>query len=138
MSESTIGLIGIAALFILLALRMPVGIVMMLIRGVGVWAINGSKAALVTLGSEPFVIASNFELLIIPMFVLMGNLASISGISRDLYGAAYAWFGHWWGGLACATIAACAGFAALSGSSVASAITMGRVALPKMRRYNYH
>ena len=91
MSESTIGLIGIAALFILLALRMPVGIVMMLIGGVGVWAINGSKAALATLGSEPFVIASNFELLIIPMFVLMGNLASISGMSRDLYGAAYAW-----------------------------------------------
>jgi tripartite ATP-independent transporter DctM subunit len=138
MSESTIGLIGIAALFILLALRMPVGIVMMLIGGVGVWAINGSKAALATLGSEPFVIASNFELLIIPMFVLMGNLASISGMSRDLYGAAYAWFGHWRGGLACATIAACAGFAALSGSSVASAITMGRVALPEMRRYNYH
>ncbi len=138
MSESTIGLIGIAALFILLALRMPVGIVMMLIGGVGVWAINGSKAALATLGSEPFVIASNFELLIIPMFVLMGNLASISGISRDLYGAAYAWFGHCRGGLACAKIAACAGFAALSGSSVASAITMGRVALPEMRRYNYH
>ena len=120
MSESTIGLIGIAALFILLAIRMPVGIVMMLIGGVGVWAINGPKAALATLGSEPFVIASNFELLIIPMFVLMGNLASISGMSRDLYGAAYAWFGHWRGGLACATIAACAGFAALSGSSVAS------------------
>lgn len=138
MSESTIGLIGIAALFILLALRMPVGIVMMLIGGVGVWAINGSKAALAILGSEPFVIASNFEPLIIPMFVLMGNLASISGMSRDLYGAAYAWFDHWRGGLACATIAACAGFAALSGSSVASAITMGRVALPEMRRYNYH
>ena len=138
MSESTIGLIGIAALFILLAIRMPVGIVMMLIGGVGVWAINGHKAALATLGSEPFVIASNFELLIIPMFVLMGNLASISGMSRDLYGAAYAWFGHWRGGLACATIAACAGFAALSGSSVASAVTMGRVALPEMKRYNYH
>ena len=138
MSESTIGLVGIAALFILLALLMPVGIVMMLIDGVGVWAINGLKAVLATLGSEPFVIASNFELLIIPMFVLMGNLASISGMSRNLYGAAYAWFVHWRGGLACATIAACAGFAALSGSSAASAITMGRVALPEMRRYNYH
>lgn len=137
MSDSTIGLIGIASLFILLAIRMPVGIVMMLIGGIGVWAINGSQAALATLGSEPFVIASNFELLIIPMFVLMGNLASISGMSRDLYGAAYAWFGHLRGGLACATIAACAGFAALSGSSVASAITMGRVALPEMKRYKY-
>ena len=125
------------ALFVLLALRMPVGIVMMLIGAVGIGVMNGWPAALATLGSEPFVIASNFELMIIPLFILMGNLASISGMSRDLYGAAYAWFGHWRGGLASATIAACAGFAALSGSSVASAVTMGRVALPEMRRYDY-
>lgn len=137
MTPSTIGIIGIVALFVLLAVRMPVGIVMMLIGAVGIAVMNGWPAALATLGSEPFVIASNFELLIIPMFVLMGNLASISGMSRDLYGAAYAWFGHWRGGLASATIAACAGFAALSGSSVASAVTMGRVALPEMRRYKY-
>ena len=137
MSPSTIGIIGIVALFALLAVRMPVGIVMMLIGAIGIAVINGWPAALATLGSEPFVIASNFELLIIPMFVLMGNLASISGMSRDLYGAAYAWFGHWRGGLASATIAACAGFAALSGSSVASAVTMGRVSLPEMRRYEY-
>ena len=138
MSSSLIGVIGILALFALLAIRMPVGIVMMLVGFVGVGVMNGWPAALATLGSEPFVIASNFELMIIPMFVLMGNLASISGMSRDLYGAAYAWFGHWRGGLASATIAACAGFAALSGSSVASAVTMGRVALPEMRRYDYH
>ena len=138
MSESFIGVLGILALFGLLAVRMPVGIVMMLVGFLGIAVINGWGAALATLGSEPFVIASNFELMIIPMFVLMGNLASISGMSRDLYGAAYAWFGHWRGGLASATIAACAGFAALSGSSVASAVTMGRVALPEMRRYRYH
>ncbi len=138
MSNSLIGVIGILALFGLLAIRMPVGIVMMLVGFVGIGVMNGWPAALATLGSEPFVIASNFELMIIPMFVLMGNLASISGMSRDLYGAAYAWFGHWRGGLASATIAACAGFAALSGSSVASAVTMGRVALPEMRRYRYH
>ena len=138
MSNSLIGVIGILALFGLLAIRMPVGIVMMLVGFVGIGVMNGWPAALATLGSEPFVIASNFELMIIPMFVLMGNLASISGMSRDLYGAAYAWFGHWRGGLASATIAACAGFAALSGSSVASAVTMGRVALPEMRRYHYH
>lgn len=137
MTPTVIGLIGIVALFVLLALRMPVGIVMMLIGAIGVGVLNGWPAAMATLGSEPFVIASNFELLIIPMFVLMGNLASISGMSRDLYGAAYAWFGHWPGGLASATIAGCAGFAALSGSSVASAITMGRVSLPEMQRYNY-
>jgi tripartite ATP-independent transporter DctM subunit len=137
MTATSVGIIGIIALFVLLAMRIPVGIVMMVIGAVGVGVLNGWQAALATIGSEPFVIASNFELLIIPMFVLMGNLASISGMSRDLYGAAYAWFGHWRGGLATATIAACAGFAALSGSSVASAITMGRVALPEMRRYNY-
>ena len=137
MTPATIGIIGIVALFALLAIRMPVGIVMMVIGLFGTAALNGWGPALKILGNEPFVIASNFELLIIPMFVLMGNLASISGMSRDLYGAAYAWFGHWRGGLASATIAACAGFAALSGSSVASAVTMGRVALPEMRRYEY-
>ena len=71
------------------------------------------------------------------MFVLMGNLAGVSGMSNDLFNAAHRWMGHMRGGLASATIAACAGFAALSGSSLASAVTMGRVALPEMKRYNY-
>jgi tripartite ATP-independent transporter DctM subunit len=137
MSPTFVGIVGIVALFVLLAIRIPVGLVMMMIGAVGVGVLNGWPAAMAMLGSEPFVIASNFELMIIPLFVLMGNLASISGMSRDLYGAAYAWIGHWRGGLASATIAACAGFAALSGSSVASAVTMGRVALPEMRRYKY-
>lgn len=137
MTPTAVGIIGIIALFVMLAMRIPVGIVMMMIGAVGVGVLNGWPAAMAMLGSEPFVIASNFELMIIPLFVLMGNLASISGMSRDLYGAAYAWIGHWRGGLASATIAACAGFAALSGSSVASAVTMGRVALPEMRRYKY-
>ncbi len=138
MSPTFIGLIGLVALFALLALRMPVGVAMMIIGAVGIGVLNGWHAALGTLGSEPFVIASNYELMIIPLFVLMGNLAGISGMSRDLYSAAYAWIGHWRGGLASATIAACAGFAALSGSSVASAVTMGRVALPEMQRFNYN
>ena len=73
----------------------------------------------------------------IPLFVLMGNLGSAAGMGRELYAAAYAWIGHWRGGLAHATILACAGFAAVSGSSVASAVTMGKVCLPEMRRYNY-
>ena len=99
MTPAIIGIIGIVALFALLAIRMPVGIVMMVIGLFGTATLNGWGPALKILGHEPFVIASNFELLIIPMFVLMGNLASISGMSRDLYGAAYAWFGHWRGGL---------------------------------------
>jgi tripartite ATP-independent transporter DctM subunit len=137
MTPSEIGLLGLAGLFLFLALRMPVGIAMMFVGILGFAALKGWGPALAVLGSEPFVIASNYELTVIPLFVLMGNFASVSGMSRDLYGAAYAWFGHWRGGLASATIAACSGFAALSGSSVASAVTMGRVALPEMRRYNY-
>ena len=100
MTPTLVGIIGIVALFVLLAIRIPVGIVMMMIGAVGIGVLNSWPAAMATLGSEPFVIASNFELMIIPLFVLMGNLASISGMSRDLYGAAYAWIGHWRGGLA--------------------------------------
>ncbi len=137
MSPTAAGLLGLAGLFLLLALRMPVGIAMMLVGLLGFGALNGWGPALAMLGSEPFVIATNYELIVIPLFVLMGNFATVSGMSRDLYAAAYVWFGHWRGGLASATIAACAGFAALSGSSVAAAVTMGKVALPEMRAYRY-
>jgi tripartite ATP-independent transporter DctM subunit len=89
------------------------------------------------LGSYPYSYGAVHALSVIPLFVLMGNLAVVSGMSSDLFTAAYAWLGHRRGGLASATVLACAGFAALSGSSVASAITMGRVTLPEMRRYNY-
>jgi tripartite ATP-independent transporter DctM subunit len=137
MSDTAFGLVGIASLFILLALRMPVAIAMALVGVIGFGIMNGWSSAFSMLGDEAFVIANNYELIVIPLFILMGNFASTSGMSRDLYNAAYAWVGHWRGGLASATIAACAGFAALSGSSVASAITMGRVSLPEMKRYNY-
>jgi tripartite ATP-independent transporter DctM subunit len=89
------------------------------------------------LGSYPYSYSAIYEFAVIPLFVLMGNAAGASGMSRDLYTAAYAWIGHWRGGLASATIVACAGFAAVSGSSVASAVTMGRVCLPEMARYKY-
>ena len=138
MTPLTLGFLGIALLFVLLALRMPVGLTMALVGFVGTGLVGGWKAALANLGTEPFVIATTFELAIIPLFVFMGNLATVSGMSRDLYRATYAWFGHWRGGLASATIAACSCFAALSGSSVASALTMGRVALPEMKRFGYH
>lgn len=137
MSPTAAGLLGLAGLFLLLALRMPVGIAMMLVGLLGFGVLNGWGPALAMLGGEPFVIATNYELIVIPLFVLMGNFATVSGMSRDLYAAAYVWFGHWRGGLASATIAACAGFAALSGSSVAAAVTMGKVALPEMRAYRY-
>ncbi len=137
MSVTAIGLIGLAALFALLAMRMPVAMTMLIVGFLGTWAINGLPAALSTLGGEAFEISTTGTLIVVPLFVLMGNLAGVSGMSRDLYDAAYAWMGHFRGGLASATIAGCAGFAALSGSSIASAVTMGRVALPQMKRFNY-
>jgi tripartite ATP-independent transporter DctM subunit len=137
MTPTLAGVAGIAALLALLALRMPIGVAMALVGAVGIAALNSPEAALTILGSYPYSYAAVQALSVIPLFVLMGNFAVVSGMSGDLFAAAYTWIGHRRGGLASATVLACAGFAALSGSSVASAITMGRVALPEMRRYNY-
>jgi tripartite ATP-independent transporter DctM subunit len=131
------GIIGLAVFFILLVLRVPIAMAMMITGYTGIAVIGGFPAACSTLSAETFEIASFIELSVIPLFVFMGNLAGLSGMSRDLYSAAYAWSGHRRGGLAAATIIGCAGFAALSGSSFASAVTMGRVALPEMRRFHY-
>ncbi len=153
-SMSLLGLVGLVSLFALLALRMPVALSMLSVGFVGTVVANANKFLLLGMPSEQawargwrtafsnisgeaFEAASTYNLLVIPMFVLMGNLAGVSGMSNDLFKAAYRWMGHLRGGLASATIAACAGFAALSGSSLASAVTMGRVALPEMRRYKY-
>ena len=136
-SPATTGLIGIVVMLVLLALRMPIGIAMLLVGSIGFAILHGVQPALFMLGSYPYGYAAVYELAVIPLFVLMGNAASVSGMGRDLYAAAYAWIGHWRGGLSSATIVACAGFAAVSGSSVASAVTMGRVCLPEMKRYGY-
>ena len=109
---------------------------MLLVGTWGIWMVR-SKAAIPKLAGEIFNEASNYPLTIIPLFVLMGNFAGVSGMSRDLYDAAHSWLGHLKGGLASATIVGCAGFSALSGSSLAAALTMGRVSLPEMQRYNY-
>ena len=135
--NDAIGLIGIGVLLLLMALRMPIGIAMLLVGIVGFAILNGPQAALAALGNYPYQYAAVYDFAVIPLFVLMGNLGSVSGMARDLYAAAYSWIGHVRGGLAHATILACAGFAAVSGSSVASAVTMGKVCLPEMRRYNY-
>ena len=153
-SMTLLGVLGLLTLFLLLAFRMPVALSMLSVGVIGTIIANANKFILVgmtpdlawergwkiaysNLAGEAFEAASNFNLLVIPMFVLMENLAGVSGMSNDLFTAAYRWMGHLRGGLASATIAACAGFAALSGSSLASAITMGRVALPEMKRYKY-
>ena len=137
MSPTAAGVIGMVALLVLLFLRMPIGIAMALTGAIGFAALNSVDAALHILGSYPYSHGAVQALSVIPLFVLMGNFAVVSGMSGDLFAAAYAWMGHRRGGLASATVLACAGFAALSGSSVASAITMGRVTLPEMRRYHY-
>jgi len=137
MSPAMIGIVGLIAFFALLMLRMPVAMAMLVTGFAGIAAISGLPAAYATLSAESFEISSFIELSVIPLFVFMGNLAGLSGMSADLYNAAYAWAGHRRGGLAAATIIGCAGFAALSGSSFASAVTMGRVALPEMKRFKY-
>ena len=137
MDGTTLALVGVALLFFLLIIRMPVGVAMLLVGTWGIWMVR-SKAAIPKLAGEIFAEASNYPLTIIPLFVLMGNLAGVSGMSRNLYDAAHSWLGHLKGGLASATVVGCAGFSALSGSSLAAALTMGRVSLPEMQRYNYH
>src|SRR3990172_4679307 len=124
MSPTAAGVIGMVALLALLFLRMPIGIAMALVGAVGFAVLNTPDAALHVLGSYPFSYAAVHALSVIPLFVLMGNFAAVSGMSSDLFAAAYAWLGHRRGGLASATVLACAGFAALSGSSLASAITL--------------
>jgi tripartite ATP-independent transporter DctM subunit len=132
------GVIGILALFVLLAIKMPVGFAMMAVGIVGITLLQSWNAALSTLSTETFELIMKPDLTIIPLFVLMGNLAGISGISANLYDAANTFMSRLRGGLASATIAACAGFSALSGSSIAAAVTMGQVALPEMRRLKYN
>ncbi|WP_342074928.1 TRAP transporter large permease [Yoonia sp. SS1-5] len=137
MDLATLATLGFAVLLFLLYIRTPVGIAMLIVGTLGIWMIR-PPAALPTLAREIFSEASNYPLTIIPLFVLMGNLAGVAGLSRDLYTGAHNWLGHFRGGLASAAVVGCAGFSALSGSSLASAMTMGRVSLPEMKRFGYH
>lgn len=137
MSPELIGLVGMIILFVLLGLRIPVAFAMFAVGFVGNMILNSPQAAMSQLASDSFSLAASAELVVVPLFILMGNVATETGMSRKLYDAAYAWIGHLRGGLASATVFACGGFAALSGSSVASALTIGRVSLAEMDRFNY-
>jgi tripartite ATP-independent transporter DctM subunit len=137
MTPTLAGILGFLALFFLLAIRMPIGMAMLVVGGGGIAILNSPDAALNVMGSFPFSYSAVFTLSVIPLFVLMGAFASVSGMGQDMYRTAYTWVGHKRGGLAAATIMACAGFAALSGSSIAAAATMGKVSLPEMERYKY-
>lgn len=138
MSASMIGMLGILIMFVLLVLRVPVAFAMFAVGFTGITILDSSRSAFSLLASESFTLASSPELVVIPLFILMGNVASVTGMSQRLYDAAYAIIGQFRGGLASATVIGCGGFAALSGSSVASALTMGKVALGQMDRFNYN
>lgn len=133
----TLGVLGLVALVGLIALRMPVAYAMILVSGIGITWLNGSALMLNQLKTLAYGQFSIHSLSVIPMFVLMGALASKAGLSQALFRAANAWLGRLPGGTAMAAIAACAGFGAVCGSSLATASTMGRVALPELARYNY-
>ena len=137
MTPLAIGLIGLAVLFVLLLSRMPIGLVMALVGFAGFAIIAGFSDALGILGTVPYATFANYNMSIIPLFILMGAFCYYSGLSKDLYDTVHAWIGHFRGGLSMATVGACAGFAAVSGSSLATAATMGTVALPEMKRYKY-
>jgi tripartite ATP-independent transporter DctM subunit len=135
--EMTIGLIGIGILFVLLALRMYIGVAMALIGFLGYSYLVTPDAALFLFGSSPYDTASSYSFSVIPLFILMGQFALYSGMSEDVYEFVYKWLGHLRGGLAMATVLGCAGFAAVSGTSFAAVAVLGAVALPEMRKYKY-
>jgi len=137
MSPTIVGIIGIFALFILIFSRMPVGFVMAIIGFIGFGHLVSFDAAMNLMAKDLYAVFGSYNLTVIPLFVFMGQLAFHSGISTRLFDAAYTFLGHQPGGLAMATIGACAGFAAICGSTNATAATMAAATLPEMKRYNY-
>ena len=139
MSLTAVGLIGILVLvLVLFFLRMPVGFAMAIVGFLGFWHVINLKAALGMLGSEVWGVFSSYGLTVIPLFILMGQICFYSGVNKRLYQTAYTWMGQVRGGLSMATILACAGFSAISGSNTATAATMSTVALPEMKKYGYN
>lgn len=131
------GFAGLAVLVFLIAIRMPIAYAMILVGGIGVTLLNGAAIFMSQLKTLAYGQFSIFDLSVVPMFVLIGALATRTGLSQDMFRAANAWLGWLRGGTAMAAIAACATFGAVCGSSLATASTMGRVALPELRRYKY-
>lgn len=133
----TEALIGFAAMLALALARMPIAFAMGLVGVVGfAWKVSW-PAAFALAGSVTYETGLSYGLSIIPMFILMGNLVTRAGLSEELYTASYAFLGHRRGGLAMSTVVACGGFSAICGSSIATAATMAKVAIPPMRRFGY-
>jgi C4-dicarboxylate transporter, DctM subunit len=136
-STDAVAVIGFLVLFALMLLRVPVGMAMGLVGVTGFGYIVGGAPTLKMIGQTSMRTVTDYTFGVIPMFLLMGAFVTVSGMSRELFRAANTWLGHMRGGLGFATILACGGFAAISGSSVATAATFSTVAYPEMRRYNY-
>ena len=133
----TEALIGLAVLLFLAFLRIPIAFVMILVGFAGMaWVLN-PIGALYNVGQTAFTAAINYELSVVPLFVLMGNFVARARLASELYNASNAFLGHRKGGLAMATVVACGGFSAICGSSLATAATMSKVAMPSMRKFNY-
>ena len=139
MSGMSIGLVMFTVLLVLLALRVHIGIAMFIIGSAGFVVMNDyqSLPLLATLKNIAYARFSNYDLAVIPLFMLMGQFATHGGLSRALFNCVNSFVGHWRGGVAMASVGACAAFGAICGSSLATAATMGQVALPELRRYNY-
>jgi C4-dicarboxylate transporter DctM subunit len=129
-------MLGFAAMFVLMLLRVPIAISMAVVGLFGLGLMRSWSAAFSSSASEILDIAK-YTLSVVPLFVLMGNFVTRAGMSRELYQAAYAFIGHRRAGLSMSTIVACAGFGAICGSSIATTATMARVSMPEMRRFNY-
>jgi tripartite ATP-independent transporter DctM subunit len=136
-SPVEVGLIGFVVLFALLAFGLPIGFGMALVGFAGFWYLTSGAAAVAKMAITPFQVISSYEFAVLPLFIFMANIIFVSGLGKDLYSAAAKWLGHLPGGLAIATVGACAVFAAVSASSIATALTLGLVSLPEMKKYNY-
>ncbi|MFT7595434.1 MAG: C4-dicarboxylate transporter DctM subunit [Paracoccaceae bacterium] len=138
MSSLEIGIASFPALMVLIFLRVPIGLAMFVVGLVGLVIVtDGTNVAFSRLKNETYTTFSSYSLTIVPMFLLMGHFATLGGMSTALFKAAESFLGHRKGGVAMAAIGACAGFGAICGSSLATAATMGRVALPELKRYGY-
>ncbi len=138
-SGLALGSLGMLLLFTLMLLRMPIGFAMALVGFLGMLIANPNiNASLSTLGMAPYHSTASFVIAVAPLFILMGELALYSGISQDLFDTANKWLGRLPGGLAMSAVAGCAGFAAVCGDSMATAVTMSTVSLPEMRRKKYN
>ena len=137
MSDFEIGVTGFGVLLLLLAVRIPIGVAMISVGMVGYVTIAGPVALLSYLKTETYWRFTSDILSVVPLFILMGQFAAKAGLSQALFNAANVWLGHHRGGVAMAAVGGCAGFGAITGSSLATAATMGQVALPELRRFNY-